>query len=444
MLHPDSHNMFDNGSFLRRRRRFKQEGANGGHRNQQQGGGGGGGGGRQRGQLHQRCSPNSVSPASSATQNALEQRPTGGKSSRSRNHASNSGGKATITDETDCSESPRKVGDSDRQTFSLSLLFIRNMPVDTLLQKWSQSKPVNRVITFQLTDCHLRKHHRSTILSPQQCQVSISSIRWPWQRQCTTKQVAHPPALRIPPTRPILRQRIFDVQIRSRHPVQFPWRQPMQLHLRIIHHHQHWMETTRATIFILIITDRMAQRRTTITMVSICIHPILITAARQSLPPTGTGRTPLNPTSPAQPDSTWVVNPQHRVLSPRPECLTPRHPHPNKISPITLTDLIHTCRKWLEPTRPVTNSISNTMRNTVEVSSLSLFLWFFLFFSFSNVDSVCACVFTIDLTLVYFKPLFSKCAPISCFVMIVFVRARSSLSLFLSLCVYLWIHEQQT
>ncbi|CAF5014368.1 unnamed protein product, partial [Rotaria socialis] len=32
MLHPESHNMFENGSFLRRRRRFKQESSNSHHR----------------------------------------------------------------------------------------------------------------------------------------------------------------------------------------------------------------------------------------------------------------------------------------------------------------------------------------------------------------------------------------------------------------------------
>ncbi len=105
MLHPESHSMFDNGSFLRRRRRFKQEGANAAHRNQQ---GGGGGGGRHRGQLHQRNSPNLISPTST-TNNHLDSRPNGTKSSRSRNQGTNSIGKESLTDDTDCSEPPRKV-----------------------------------------------------------------------------------------------------------------------------------------------------------------------------------------------------------------------------------------------------------------------------------------------------------------------------------------------
>jgi hypothetical protein len=103
MLHPDSHSMFDNGSFLRRRRRFKQE-ANNPHRNQQ----GGGGGGRHRGQLHQRNSPNLISPTST-TNNALDSRPNGTKSGRSRHQGTNSVAKEPIIDDTDCSESPRKV-----------------------------------------------------------------------------------------------------------------------------------------------------------------------------------------------------------------------------------------------------------------------------------------------------------------------------------------------
>jgi hypothetical protein len=105
MLHPDSHNMFDNGSFLRRRRRFKQEGVNNSHRNQQSGGGGGG---RHRGQLHQRNSPNLISP-SSTTNNHHDPRPNGTKSGRSRNQGTHSVGKESITDDTDCSEPPRKV-----------------------------------------------------------------------------------------------------------------------------------------------------------------------------------------------------------------------------------------------------------------------------------------------------------------------------------------------
>ena len=103
MLHPDSHNMFDNGSFLRRRRRFKQE-ANNMNRNQHSGGGGG----RHRGQLQQRNSPNLISPTST-TNLPLDPRPNGTKSSRSRNQGSNLIGKEPILDDTDCSESPRKV-----------------------------------------------------------------------------------------------------------------------------------------------------------------------------------------------------------------------------------------------------------------------------------------------------------------------------------------------
>ena len=108
MLHPDSHNMFDNGSFLRRRRRFKQEAANHLHRNQQSGGGGGGGG-RQRGQLHQRNSPNLISPTSTAN-NSLDPRVKWFKiRSFSKSRMQISVGKEPIIDDTDCSESPRKV-----------------------------------------------------------------------------------------------------------------------------------------------------------------------------------------------------------------------------------------------------------------------------------------------------------------------------------------------
>lgn len=107
MLHPDSHNMFDNGSFLRRRRRFKQESGNNLHRHQQSGGGG-----RQRGQLQQRNSPNLISP-SSTTNGSLDPRPNGTtKASRSRNQGSNSIGKESVTDDTECTESPRKVNKS--------------------------------------------------------------------------------------------------------------------------------------------------------------------------------------------------------------------------------------------------------------------------------------------------------------------------------------------
>lgn len=105
MLHPDSHNMFENGSFLRRRRRFKQESGNGTNRNQQQNGNGG----RQRGQLHQRNSPNLISPSSTNSTNGVESKPHGTKSSRTRNQTSNSTEKESLTDEAECLESPRKV-----------------------------------------------------------------------------------------------------------------------------------------------------------------------------------------------------------------------------------------------------------------------------------------------------------------------------------------------
>ena len=112
MLHPDSHNMFENGSFLRRRRRFKQEGANGNNRNQQQNGSTSGGG--RRNQLQQRNSPNLISPtstngATSTTNAHVDPRPNGTKSSRSRHQAMNSMGKDSLNDDTDCLESPRKV-----------------------------------------------------------------------------------------------------------------------------------------------------------------------------------------------------------------------------------------------------------------------------------------------------------------------------------------------
>ena len=102
MLHPDSHNMFDNGSFLRRRRRFKQESPNNIHRQQPSSGG------RQRGQLQQRNSPNLISPTST-TNTYLDPRPNGTKSNRSRNQGSNLVGKEPIIDGTECSELPRKV-----------------------------------------------------------------------------------------------------------------------------------------------------------------------------------------------------------------------------------------------------------------------------------------------------------------------------------------------
>ena len=103
MLHPDSVNMFDNGSFLRRRRRFKQEAGNNHHRNQQSGGGNG----RNRGQLHHRASPNLISPTST-TLNPLDPRPNGTKNSRPRSQGPTSMGKESPNDDSDCLESPRK------------------------------------------------------------------------------------------------------------------------------------------------------------------------------------------------------------------------------------------------------------------------------------------------------------------------------------------------
>ncbi len=89
MLHPDSHNMFENGSYLRRRRRFKQE-SNNHHRNQQNP--------RQKG--HHRNSPNLISP-----NNLPDARTNGMKSSRARNQME----KDLTSDDTDCLESPKKV-----------------------------------------------------------------------------------------------------------------------------------------------------------------------------------------------------------------------------------------------------------------------------------------------------------------------------------------------
>jgi hypothetical protein len=85
MLHPDSHNMFENGSFLRRRRRFKQESANNHHRHQQAT--------RQKGNL---MSPNHLTDTRT---------PPTTKSSRSRNQLE----KDTTPDGTDCLQSPKKV-----------------------------------------------------------------------------------------------------------------------------------------------------------------------------------------------------------------------------------------------------------------------------------------------------------------------------------------------
>lgn len=70
MLHPDSHNMFENGSFLRRRRRFKQESTNNTHHRTQQG--------LTRSKAT-RNSPNLISPNTQ-----IDPRPNGTKTSRSR------------------------------------------------------------------------------------------------------------------------------------------------------------------------------------------------------------------------------------------------------------------------------------------------------------------------------------------------------------------------
>jgi hypothetical protein len=160
MLHPDSHNMFDNGSFLRRRRRFKQEAANGSHRTHQHNGSG-----RQRNQLHQRNSPSLISPTSTSTNNVLDSRPNGAKSSRSRNHALNSVTKESPVDDVDCLESPRKVEQTlfplDMIVKFVDLYFLsstfRNMPVAMSHPRWNRSKRANRVITCQRTAC---RHHR--------------------------------------------------------------------------------------------------------------------------------------------------------------------------------------------------------------------------------------------------------------------------------------------
>jgi len=90
MLHPDSHNMFENGSFLRRRRRFKQESSNNNHRHQQ--------GTRQKGH---RNSPTLISPNNLPP----DTRPAGTKISRSRNQLE----KDSTSDDTNCLESPKKV-----------------------------------------------------------------------------------------------------------------------------------------------------------------------------------------------------------------------------------------------------------------------------------------------------------------------------------------------
>ena len=100
-------------------------------------------------------------------------------------------------------------------------------------------------------------------------------------------------------------------------------------------------------------------------------------------------------------------------------------------------DPIHICKKWLEIIRRVMNFTNNIIPNTVEYDVRFFFVRFrfFVHFSlslshsfsifFSNVDSgfsfVRVSVFINDLAGI-FHPLFSKCAPISCFVINVFVR----------------------
>jgi hypothetical protein len=135
MLHPDSHNMFENGSFLRRRRRFKQESTNNHHRHQQ--------GTRQKGH---RNSPNLISP-----NNLPDTRPNGSKLTRSRNQLE----KDSTSDDTNCLESPKKVL-KKKIFFFIKIFFCRNMPVNIQIQKWNQLKLVNQVIIYQLMLIH---HH---------------------------------------------------------------------------------------------------------------------------------------------------------------------------------------------------------------------------------------------------------------------------------------------
>lgn len=141
MLHPDSLNMFENGSFLRRRRRFKQESSNAVHRTHP--------GGRQRGQRNSPSLVNSNTPA--------DVRPNGTKASRSRNQME----KDADTDEIDALESPRKVTSKNVTMIRRERLFSsRNMPVDTQLRRWNQSKPVNREITFPAICIRRQRKHR--------------------------------------------------------------------------------------------------------------------------------------------------------------------------------------------------------------------------------------------------------------------------------------------
>ena len=97
MLHPDSHNMFENGSYLRRRRRFKQELSNHHHQEQQQRHHRNPQGSRQK--EHQN-SPNFISPNS-----LTDARHPTTKLSRSRDQLD----KDTTSNDTDCLESPKKV-----------------------------------------------------------------------------------------------------------------------------------------------------------------------------------------------------------------------------------------------------------------------------------------------------------------------------------------------
>ena len=90
MLHPDSHNMFENGSFLRRRRRFKQEAGNPQHHRTQQG------------VNRSKGSRNSPSNLISPINQHSDPRPNGTKNSRSRTQLE----KDSPSDEP---ELPRKV-----------------------------------------------------------------------------------------------------------------------------------------------------------------------------------------------------------------------------------------------------------------------------------------------------------------------------------------------
>ena len=166
MLHPDSHNMFENGSFLRRRRRFKQEsGANSHHRTQQ---------GLTRSTKGTRNSPNTINPA-----NQTDSRPNGTKTSRSRTQLE----KDSPSDEL---ELPKKVHiplsfiQFDHPSSSSVL---RNMPVIIPQQKSSQLKPVNQVIIHPPTLVH---HLHQCVY-----QVLIYSIPW-LQQECTILQLVQP------------------------------------------------------------------------------------------------------------------------------------------------------------------------------------------------------------------------------------------------------------